>query len=46
MYVCGKREATVKSDRKPVTYTIGLWFASSVFHTTFEITLKLIIHVI
>ena len=28
VYVCGKREATVKRDRKPVTYTIGLLFAS------------------
>ena len=46
MYVCGKR--TVTRDRKPVsvTYTVGLLFALWVFNTTFEMTLKLIIHVI
>ena len=27
-YVCGKREPTVKRDRKPVTHTVGLLFAS------------------
>ena len=45
MYVCGKREPR---DRKPVsvTYTVGLLFASWVFNKTFEMTLKLIIHVI
>ena len=37
-YVCGKR--------KPVTYIVGLLFASQVFYTTFEMTLKLIIHII
>ena len=26
--VCGKRESTVKRDRKLVTYTVGLLFAS------------------
>ena len=42
---CGKRAATVKGDRKPVTFRIYM-FASRVFYTTFKMTLKLIIHVI
>ena len=46
MYVCGKREPTDKRDRKPVTYTVGLLFASRVFYTKFEMTLELIIHFI
>ena len=35
-----------EESRKPVTYTIGLLFASWVVYTTFEMMLKLIINVI
>ena len=44
--MCGKREPTVKRDRKSVIYTVGLVFASWVFYTTVEMTLKLITQVI
>ena len=42
-----EKQLTIKRDIKIVTYTVGLLFASyGVFYTTFEMTLKLIIHFI
>ena len=36
--MCGKREPTVKRDKKSVIYTVGLVFASWVFYKTLEMT--------
>ena len=42
----GRQNQQLRETESLVTYTVGLLYASRVFYTTFELALKLTIHVI